>query len=116
MVSHCVKVTQQVRQMRLVCMRDVSLVSRLVSLHLARLSQGSCEETIVRTLNLLDWPYNNLQQCDVLILGRGTNIYTHDVLYPFFYPLYYYRVSYPIPVSITSRKKAGISLIYGHMM
>ena len=92
MVSHCVKVTQQVRQMRLACMRDVS---RLVSLHLARLSQGSCEETIVRTLNLLDWPYNNLQQCDVLILGRGTNIYTHDVLYPFFY-LYYYPVSYPI--------------------
>lgn len=46
-----------------------------------------------------------LQQCDVLILGRGTNIYTHDVLYPFFYPLYYYRVSYPIPVSITSRRR-----------
>lgn len=56
MVSHCVKVTQQVRQMRLACMRDVSLVSRLVSLHLTRLSQGSCEETIVWTLN---WPYNN---------------------------------------------------------
>lgn len=60
MVSRCVKVTQQVRQMRLACMRDVSLVSRLVSLHLTRLSQGSCEETIVRTLNLLDWPYNNV--------------------------------------------------------